>query len=170
MANAGVKTLLQSKELLEAMEAPLGSQAQPPVSCPLLGPGPPQALARHAAISSPGNSTPQNCYNLKRTFACTNLLQLSLASPDSSTERRLPSVPTCTRRAPRINLSPPPPWRTDHQHLACPAEEGRTWDAVSGTNHPLQDTVVLTACCVRAMKVPLYKHSVALPLGTLGFV
>lgn len=60
--------------------------------------------------------------------------------------------------------------RTDRQHLACPAEEGRTWDSVSGTNHPLQDTVVLTACCVRAMKVPLYKRSVALPLGTLGFV
>lgn len=33
------------------------------------------------------SSTPQNCYNLKRTFACTNLLPLSLASPDSSAER-----------------------------------------------------------------------------------
>lgn len=33
------------------------------------------------------NSTPQNCYNLKRTFACTNLLLLSLASPDSPTDK-----------------------------------------------------------------------------------
>lgn len=44
------------------------------------------------------------------------------------------------------------------------------WDSVSGTNHPLQDAAVLTACCVRAMKVPLYKCSVALTLGTLRFV
>lgn len=51
MANAGVKTLLQSQELREAMDPASGSHAQPAAPRPLLGLAAPQALAQPVAVS-----------------------------------------------------------------------------------------------------------------------
>lgn len=88
----------------------------------------------------PRNSTPQNCYGLKRTFACTNLLLLSPASPDSSAEREAslgPPVHTsCSQdksepAAPAVSARwecPKHPWEPPgtpatrvRDWLACPA-------------------------------------------------
>lgn len=49
-------------------------------------------------VSSPGTELPrisssQSGYSLKRSFACTNLLLLSLASPDGSVGSEAPLVP-----------------------------------------------------------------------------
>lgn len=51
MANAGVKTLLQSKEIREAMDPTSGTRAEPTAPRPLLGLGAPQALAKPAAVA-----------------------------------------------------------------------------------------------------------------------
>lgn len=51
MGNAGVKTLLQSTELMEATDPKSGNPAQPAAPKPLLELGAPQGLAKPAAVS-----------------------------------------------------------------------------------------------------------------------
>ncbi|XP_054699331.1 nascent polypeptide-associated complex subunit alpha, muscle-specific form-like isoform X2 [Grus americana] len=134
MANAGVKTLLQSKEIREATDPTSGTHAQPAAPRPLLGLGVPQALAKPAATlflgppsaEFPGSTPPPNCCSLKRTFACTNLLLLSLADPDDATDEAASPGPCRHILCPEDNTEPtaPPvsnpgvPWHPTNEGLA----------------------------------------------------
>ncbi|KAM6244473.1 testis-specific serine kinase substrate isoform 2-T2 [Spheniscus humboldti] len=121
MANAGVKTLLQSKEIREAMDPTSGTRAQPAAPRPLLGA--PQALTKPAAASFlgppsaefPRSSPPSNCCSLKRTLACTNLLLLSLADADDAADEEASPGPRLHTPCPKDSTQPTaPPSRQEH--------------------------------------------------------
>ncbi|KAM9599161.1 testis-specific serine kinase substrate isoform 2-T2 [Morphnus guianensis] len=111
MGNAGVKTLLQSTELMEAMDPKSGTPAQPAAPRPLLEVGAPQGLTKPASVSFlgppsaefPRSPPPPNCCTLKRTFACTNLLLLSLADPDGAADGEASPGPHLHTPCPRDN-------------------------------------------------------------------
>nr|XP_021147626.1 uncharacterized protein LOC110360986 isoform X3 [Columba livia] len=91
MANAGLKTLVPSKEIREAVDPISGTHAQPAASRCLLSP---QALAKPSvasflgapSVEFPRSAPSSSCCTLKRTFGSTNLLLLSLDDADDTAE------------------------------------------------------------------------------------
>nr|XP_021147628.1 uncharacterized protein LOC110360986 isoform X5 [Columba livia] len=70
MANAGLKTLVPSKEIREAVDPISGTHAQPAAS----------------SVEFPRSAPSSSCCTLKRTFGSTNLLLLSLDDADDTAE------------------------------------------------------------------------------------
>ncbi|XP_069665713.1 testis-specific serine kinase substrate [Haliaeetus albicilla] len=136
MGNAGVKTLLQSTELMEAMDPKSGTPAQPAAPRPLLELGAPQGLTKPAAVSFlgpasaefPRSRPPPNCCTLKRTFACTNLLLLSLADPDGAADGEASPGPHLHTPCPRDNTESTAP--LDYREfMALPEAHGHPYSS-----------------------------------------
>lgn len=96
------------------MDPLTGSQAQPPATHSLLVTQTPSKYAATSTPSSPSTEMPrisssQSGYSLKRSFACTNLLLLSLASPDGSVGSDASLVPrvrmSCSKEKSKPNTS-----------------------------------------------------------------
>ncbi|KAM9016104.1 testis-specific serine kinase substrate isoform 2-T2 [Ara ararauna] len=135
MAKASVETLLQPTEIREPMEPTVGNHSQPVSSRAKLGLTSSHSLAEPMSISFLGTEFPMgaatpHCCGLKRTFACTDLLLLSLAEDekadnaeeDDDADRKAPPGPPIHQLSSMGTTKPATPLVSDC--WGCPTSLG----------------------------------------------